>query len=898
MFRLFRTVLPLLIAGGEEPESSLPGLFLPRRRPDAGVTISSAASSHNLSGGFLYSLSDPVVSPVLLASNDPSVPLSAAPGIEQDGNILRVTTISSNFTGASTELILQGSDGFGTDLAQHLGSKLVMSAAVSGVFFGQLTDWDRTGAAEPATLLGDPTRSPWSKALPRSVEELGWEGPVVQDSNLQTISLRFATKTTSGLTVNLQRNSCPWVLTDGLPALGRIDVTNSTALDVNWTAMVEAVRVAEFDGVLGLSLWRSAADKRNFLDDLLDAVRPGEEVHVGAFEPRNGTAWWQARVGKEHIHKLPIVPSGNNAELEEWATHFDAVWTLDGIGGGMVNRSGVKVIVDPGPMILTNQDEASILLTSDLFDALNKAFTAAVAKSQIAGSPCDHLPALVFEKDAKVVFRLTSNSLCGCGGGKWWPSCALKVGKLVDGGSNATIRLGHAIADEYGHPDAYFLSYRGQQQTPELVIDTGGASLAFEPPKLTAAVRNHSLTVNFSANSVSLDMLGGEVGMFPPQTATPVSLRGWQASEHHFDSLPLGLRDPEAAPGEKSYLQKLLDRAQTRDPLADSVNFLWDQTSGQLKFSNTMSTSIWAAANPLATEPPLLGVPQQGASVLSFPVEAVPGGGWGLRVFAEDASLDPLQNPTGVNASDLMDKPKRLLLQAAGNVAWKTESQLLAIDYAGGRNLVVNEDIFHRVTDAWEKVLGVKKPSDTNSCEKLKVTIKYKLQTTQNLGRVNLTATGRGIRVATPQFLGQSEEGGIIEVTAQDFCECGGAAGKGCRLLLTSAGLSPAGLRLNSAVLQRLGRMEFAFTGDDNPAFVFVSADNYALFSSYQHALADAFQQAISRASNFPPHINCPWATEDPRQTLRSSPGLWPSVRGRDFSCNSSCGGPGIFHQF
>ena len=678
--------------------------------------------------------------------------------IAQDGAVLRVRTKEDSFTGAEIQLVY-GEGGSGGGVARHFGGRLIFSGSVSGVFIGRLQDEDFPHLPKKAaTALADPERPFFSGTKPKLVEELGWDDPRSelsiggqQDSELRRISLRFASAGAPGaaaaLEVGLHREGRPsWVLTNGLPSLGDAIHNGSAhrrdpALGLaDWTALANS---SQMDGFLGLSLWRELPSSRNFLDDLLDAVG-GKELHVGGFLPRNGTAWWKSQTPAfftdRVVSRLSVVPT-SGTKLEEWTTQFDSVWTLDPLSSGKPKNQvikNVKVIVDPGPQIVGNGPQ--ILLPSDLFNALNASFGGG------GQGACDRLPSLVFTNGGSSVFRLTSKTMCACVGN----TCTLKVGDLGDV-SPAVIRLGSAIAQEYDD-DAYFLSYRGVQQPPELVVLAPKATaLAFPPPSLTAAVQDGSLTVNLDLETgadFALLLLGTRSS---PGTSVPISLQASQTVEEGLgivngtEVLPLGLLSPtQAARGEKSYLQRLLDHARALDPLADSVNFLYDSSGGLFKFSYRLQTSVWSGHNG-PTEPALLGAPAPVApptldgSVLSLgPAQALPGGGgWALSVFTEDA-FDVFANSHGGDKTDLFDSAQELLLQAAGQTRFTNQSRLLAIDY-GSSDLVVPEADFQRVTQAWERILKQNGGSNKDLCPLLKTTIKLQLATQRLCGLVSKT---------------------------------------------------------------------------------------------------------------------------------------------------------------
>ena len=372
-------------------------------------------------------------------------------------------------------------------------------------------------------------------------------------------------------------------------------------------------------------------------------------------------------------------PGGGGAasqQLDEWATSFAKVWTFDRVLGKKVAAQTVKVIVDPGPKLFA--DQPPILLSSDLFHSVQRSFAQAVAGLSGGASSltsCDQLflAPLVFEAEpGQVLFRLTSKTLCKCVQGPG-PSCALQVGNLDDvveqeRGSVPVVRIGSAIADEYSSPDAYFLSYRGPDVVPDLVLNAVGGSFGFDPPSFTGSLSDGVLRVDAASSpsgSFLLDVSGHH--------KMAVSLQASRLASSEQQVLPLGVLSPAAtALGERSYLGRILDRARELDPLADSVNFMWD--GAHLRFSNRLRTSVWSdGSHDRSTEPLLLGANFAArcaplGAVLSLGgaagPEALPGGGWALRTFAEDSSLDPFENPTGNDVkNDLLDEAELLLSQ-------------------------------------------------------------------------------------------------------------------------------------------------------------------------------------------------------------------------------------------
>lgn len=84
-----------------------------------------------------------------------------------------------------------------------------------------------------------------------------------------------------------------------------------------------------------------------------------------------------------------------------------------------------------------------------------------------------------------------------------------------------------------------------------------------------------------------------------------------------------------------------------------------------------------------------------------------------------------------------------------------------------------------------------------------------------------MTSSAAGT-LAEPQWCEQDTASSpvVLEAVASDFCQCDG---KTCRLLLEAA--PPGGeLRLNTAVLQRLGSLQFSFLGDGRGAYVFIGS--------------------------------------------------------------------------
>ena len=130
------------------------------------------------------------------------------------------------------------------------------------------------------------------------------------------------------------------------------------------------------------------------------------------------------------------------------------------------------------------------------------------------------------------------------------------------------------------------------------------------------------------------------------------------------------------------------------------------------------------------------------------PAEALPDGGWGLPVFTEDA-IDPLLNPLGEDTSDLLEDSQQLLLQGTGEVRFRQGlPRRLAIDYGAPGDLVVADEDFKRVTEAWHKILGAGNGGDS-VCGELKTTIKLQLPT-QRLCAVH-TQPGRA-SVVEPEW--------------------------------------------------------------------------------------------------------------------------------------------------
>lgn len=134
----------------------------------------------------------------------------------QDGAVLRVTTKNDTFVGAATQLVFEGAPGpGGPGIVRHFTSRLVMSAAVSGLFFGALTDKEfPSRGSEPATALADPMRSEFSVARAVKLEELSWASEsAVRKSGLEKISMQFVNGAAAALTVPLKEHSAPWVWT-------------------------------------------------------------------------------------------------------------------------------------------------------------------------------------------------------------------------------------------------------------------------------------------------------------------------------------------------------------------------------------------------------------------------------------------------------------------------------------------------------------------------------------------------------------------------------------------------------------------------------------------------------------------------------------------------------------
>lgn len=261
--------------------------------------------------------------------------------------------------------------------------------------------------------------------------------------------------------------------------------------------------------------------------------------------------------------------------------------------------------------------------------------------------------------------------------------------------------------------------------------------------------------------------------------------------------LPLGLLGSSALPGSSSHLQKILDHARALDPLADSVNFLWDSSASAFKFSYRIQTSVWTQpARALAkipgtnsgTEPLLLSAGSltgwDGSALSLGPARALANGGWAVPVLVEDF-ISVNGNFEGSIAGDLFDDARELLLQGAGQIRFGNESYDLALDYAA-EEMVVPERDYQRVLKAWEKVLwdnGVNATSsalaeipnykETTLCQQLKTTINLQIPTQRLCGLVHRTNSSAAESLSPDYCQGADQSAPVVlQITPPDFCQC------------------------------------------------------------------------------------------------------------------------------